>query len=152
MILALLLQAAACPATPAALPPELAGWSAHQPVAAAATPATLTIGKGARATLLPAGVVRLAVPITKPQAADARAGLFAFTVPTAGRYRVALSAGAWIDVVQDGKALASVAHGHGPACSPVKKMVDFDLVPGRYLLQIVGSSSPTLDLMVARLP
>jgi len=34
----------------------------------------------------------------------------------------------------------------------VRKMVDFDLQPGRYLLQVAGNASATLPLMVARMP
>ena len=38
-----------------------------------------------------------------------------------------LSAGAWIDVVKDGAQVASSAHGHGPACSTLRKQVAFEL-------------------------
>lgn len=139
----------ACPATPAPLP---SGWAAMTPVTAggssdSATP--LPLGRGARATLQPTSQVRLAVPTAKPAALGSHGGMLAFTVPAAGRYRVALGAGVWIDVVANGAALVSAAHGHGPACSPVKKMVDFDLKPGRYLLQVVGSTAPTLAMMVS---
>lgn len=148
-----LVQAAAvCPATPAPLPAELAGWATTTSVAAGTTPASLTIGRRAHATLLPSGGVRLAATTAHPPAADTHGGVFAVEVPRAGRYRVALGAGVWIDVVRDGHALASVAHGHGPACSPVRKMVDFDLQPGRYLMQVVGVPAATLDLLVAPLP
>lgn len=146
--LLLLVQApAACPATPAAPP---AGWAAHRAVAATATgTAPLTPGQGTRATLLPAASVRLPAPPHRPAAAGTHSGVFAFDVARPGRYRVSLGAGAWVDVVANGRALASVAHGHGPACSPVKKMVDFDLKPGRYLLQVAGNATATLDLLVA---
>lgn len=147
MLIALLLaQAAApaCPATPVALPAEYAGWSAAMPVAAAAEPASvgdamLTVGRGARATLQPTGALRL--PIT-PKRPGTHGGLFAFEAASAGRYRVALGAGVWVEVVANGAAVPSVAHGHGPACSAVQKLVEFDLKSGRYLLQITGD--PTM--------
>lgn len=147
----------ACPARPAALPAELAGWSAAAPVTAAANAAgvgaaMLTIGKGAVATLVPTAAVALPVASTRAPKVDSRAGLFAFSVAGTGRYRVALGAGVWIDVVANGAALPSVAHGHGPACSPVRKTVDFDLKPGRYLLQVTGSDAAVLPLLIARLP
>ena len=155
MLLALLLQAAApaaCP-TPAPLPPELAGWSPQTHVSAApARDQTLTIGQGAIAGLKPSAQATLAAPAGHAAPANTMSGVFAFTVPAAGRYRVALGAGAWVDVVRDGKAIASVAHGHGPACSPVRKMVDFDLQPGAYNLQVVGNATPVITLMIARLP
>lgn len=144
---------AACPAKPV-IPAELAGWTSHRPVTAGATAAQaapIAIGASARTTLIPAAQATLAVPVTKPPAEATSAGLLAFTVPAAGRYRVALGAGAWVEVIAAGKAVASVAHGHGPACSPVRKMVDFDLQPGRHLLQLSGSAASTLDVAVARL-
>ena len=143
MLIALLLAQAAvlaCPATPVALPAEYAGWSAGVPVAAAAEPAAvgdamLTVGRGARASLQPAAALKLPVV---PKRAGSHGGLFAFEAASPGRYRVALGAGAWVEVVANGAALASVAHGHGPACSAVRKIVDYDLKPGRYLLQVTG--------------
>ena len=157
MLFALLLQAAAaaapCPATAAPLPAELAGWSPMALVSA--TPKgdqRLTIGQGATAALRPSPLVKLAAPASHPPTPDTTSGVFAFTVAAPGRYRVALGAGAWIDVVQGGKALPSVAHAHGPACSPVHKMVDYDLRPGSYRLQVVGNTAPIINLMIARLP
>lgn len=139
-----------CPVAPV-IPAELAGWRTAMPVAAGDTPAVIQVGQGARATLLPGAEVNYSLVPEKPGAAGTSGGVFAFEVARAGTYRVALGAGAWIDVVRGGAAIASKAHGHGPDCSPVKKMVDFDLTPGRYVLQIAGSPTPTLALIVARL-
>lgn len=139
-----------CPAD-GVIPRELAGWRSMAPVAAGPTPVPVPVGEGLRATLLPAAEVGYPVAPAKPGAAGTSGGVFAFEIVRAGRYRVALGAGAWIDVAQGGVRLAAVAHGHGPDCSPVRKMVDFDLKPGRYLLEIAGAPSPTLALMIARL-
>lgn len=156
MILLALLMAqaapAACPATPAPTPP---GWAVMAPVKAGATAGTaapLRVGSGARATLLPVGSVTLPAATAKPAVAGSSSGVFAFRVPAGGRYRVSLGAGVWVDVVADGVALRSAAHAHGPACSPIRKMVDYDLRPGRYLLQIVGGAVPTLALSITPAP
>lgn len=158
MLIALLLAqaavapaATACPATPVALPADYAGWNAAVPVAAAAEPAAvgdamLTVGRGARTTLQPAGALKL--PVT-PKRTGANGGLFAFEAASAGRYRVALGASVWAEVVANGAALPSVAHSHGPACTPVRKVVEFDLKPGRYLLQVTGEPA-TLALEVLK--
>lgn len=146
---------AACPATPAPLPAGLEGWSRKTPVRAGATAARatmLTIGQGAVASLLPTPKVTYDVRPEKPGGSVSSGGLFAFTIATAGRYRVALGSGAWIDVLTGTTPAVSVSHGHGPDCTGVRKMVDFDLQPGRYLLQIAGNGSATLPLMVARVP
>jgi hypothetical protein len=79
-------------------------------------------------------------------------GLIGVTVAQPGSYRVALSSGAWIDLVRDGKAVTSTAHGHGPACTGVLKMVDFPLTPGRYTLQIGANGGARMTVLVARLP
>ena len=148
--------AANCPVGAAAsdaLPAELKGWSALQGVTAGssmAMPATLAIGRSARATLIPTGDV--SYPLAPERAAEAGSsgGIFAFDVTSAGLYRVALGTAAWVDVLAGGKTVTSVAHGHGPDCSGVRKYVDFRVQPGRYLVQVSGNKTPTLTLMVAR--
>jgi len=150
MILALLLQAAApaaCP-TPAPVPPALTGWA--RPIAVVAG-GDLLVGTAASLTLQPQGAVRFAVPPARTGKADSLAGQYAFRVARAGTYRVALDAGVWVDVVAGGRAIASGAHGHGPACSGVRKMVDFRLPAGRYVLQLSGAASPAVRVMVARI-
>ncbi|MCP3735577.1 hypothetical protein M9979_11910 [Sphingomonas sp. RP10(2022)] len=137
-------------ATP--LPAELAGWTAMTPLVAGAgakAAAPLTIGRGARATLAATPTLRYLRAPEKPAAAGSFGGLFAVDVARAGRYRVALGEGAWIDVLHGDHTLPSVAHAHGPACSPIRKMVDFDLAPGRYVIQIAGAKAATLPLMIA---
>ncbi len=145
----------ACPATPVPLPAGLEGWTRKQPVRAGATAKTassLPLGAGVTATLLPMTKIEYAARPEKPGDPASSGGIFTFKIPAAGRYRVALGSGAWIDVLSGTIPATSVAHGHGPDCTGVRKMVDFDLKPGRYLLQVTGSGSVTLPLMVARLP
>ena len=144
----------ACPATPVAPPAGMEGWLRAAPAragAAASVAAPLALGSAATATLLPTSGVTYAVRPEKPGSAASNGGIFAFDVPAAGRYRVALGAGAWVDVLSGTTPAVSVAHGHGPACSTIRKMVDFDLKPGRYLLQVAGNATATLPLMVSRL-
>ncbi|WEK43594.1 MAG: homogentisate 1,2-dioxygenase [Candidatus Sphingomonas colombiensis] len=111
--------------------------------------ALLPIGSSALVALLPTSQVSYAVPPAKAGAPASNGGLLGFFVARPGRYRVALGNAAWVDVVRDGKSLTSVAHNHGPACSGIRKMVDFDLSPGRYLLQIAGSDALASGVMVS---
>ena len=144
-----------CPTTSAALPAGMEDWATPTPVKAGATPdkaTRLTLGTAATAALLPTPSVTYALRPEKPGGSVSSGGLFAFEVSAAARYRVALGSGAWVDVLQGTSAAVSVAHGHGPACSTIRKMVDFDLQPGRYLLQVAGNGTPSLPLMVSRLP
>jgi hypothetical protein len=144
---------AKCPAMPAALPAGMEGWNRPAQAkagASAANATSLAIGRAVTATLLPTSKVTYAVRPEKPGGSVSSGGVFAFTAEAPGRYRVALGTGAWVDVLSGTTPAVSVAHGHGPACSTVRKMVDFDLQPGRYLLQVAGNGTPTLPLMVAR--
>ncbi|SDC04812.1 hypothetical protein SAMN05444678_101218 [Sphingomonas sp. YR710] len=146
-----------CAAGPATLPAELAGWTSRHPIMAAGAAsgtraAPLEIETAADATLRPTSEMRYVTSPEKPGDAASYGGLFAFTVQHAGTYRVALGAGAWIDVLSGTKAIASTAHGHGPDCSGIRKIVDFALEPGSYILQVAGSGKPALPLMIARAP
>lgn len=136
-----------------ALPPVLAGWSSPIARDAAASAGgskevALIPGQAARLRLLATSKVSYAVTTGKPGSTDSFGGIVSFTVSAPGTYRVALGTGAWVDVVGGGKSLASTAHGHGPACSGIQKIVDFDLVAGTYLVQIAGSSDPAVTAMV----
>lgn len=156
---AMLLQASgaaqdACPAV-VAPPEELSGWTSPHPLDAGRTDAkaaVLTPGVAVTARLPSTRAVRYFVRPEKPGGSVSYGGMFAFTVATPGRYRIALGSGAWIDVLADGKPAISVAHGHGLACTGIRKMVDFDLPAGRYVLQVTGSGTTDLPLMVAKIP
>ncbi|WP_285017919.1 homogentisate 1,2-dioxygenase [Novosphingobium sp. fls2-241-R2A-195] len=145
---------AACTA-PAAVPADLAGWSAaHRSMKAAikvdaASRALLKQGVAADAALVPTPKVAYAIEPGKPGGSVSFGGLFAFDVATAGRYRVAQSGRSWVDVIVDGKAVPSVAHGHGPDCSGIAKTVEYDLPAGRHLLQIAANGEQALTVMVA---
>jgi hypothetical protein len=142
---ALLIQAAPAASCTAVAPPPagLEAWSA--------TPAAKTIAIGAPAalTLSPAAGYSFAATPDRPPAAGTFAIDAAFPVAVAGTYRVALGGGAWIDMIRDGKVIASVAHTEGPACSGIRKIVDFPLTPGNYTVQLTGAKSATLTVLVA---
>ena len=145
---ALLVFTAAAPVAPisCAPPAPLAGW-ATPAVARPGTP--VTIGKAVRLMLQPDP--RLAVaPGKQPRSGSFGIGAD-FVVTNVGKYRIALGQPAWIDVIRAGKSLESVAHAHGAACAGVAKMVDFDLTPGRYTLQLSGSAASSTTVMIAAL-
>jgi len=137
---ALLLQAAPhCAATDASLPAPLAGW--RTPGGAFDIGKAVTLQAGDVATL--AGVPAGAKP--------GGAAMIAFRVATAGRHGVALDQGGWIDVLPGaagGEALKSTAHGPGPQCSTIRKIVRFDLRPGVYRVYLTGLKSPSAKVML----
>lgn len=143
--------------TQAPAPAELAAWNTPVPLNAAATPsqtshAALAVGQAARLTLRPTPEVRYPLRPEKVGGSVSHGGLVRIDVRTAGTYRVALGSAAWIDLVRGTKAVTSTAHGHGPDCTGIRKMVDFPLTPGRYTLQIAANGDVQTTVLVVRLP
>lgn len=46
------------------------------------------------------------------------------------------------------RARQSVEHGHRPQCSGIRKIVDFELSPGRYPLQLSASKEARVTAMI----
>ncbi len=80
--------------------------------------------------------------------AQTSAETFAFTVKTAGTFRFALESAAWIDLIHEGSVLKPKYFGHGPNCSGIRKVVDFELAAGTYAIHISKSSTAKIKLMV----
>jgi hypothetical protein len=86
----------------------------------------------------------------KPTLPDsAQAGIAKFRTDKAGRYRVSITGGHWIDVV-DGKQLIKSRDFQGArGCERPRKIVEYDLPAGRELtLQLSGSSDGSVILSV----
>lgn len=136
-----------------AFPAGFGGWSVRTPLTAGASTRSapvLVIGRGVDLRLTGAERTTPAAAPQKPTEPGATAGLALFQVTRAGTYRIALGSAAWIDVVRSGKPVASAAHGHGPACTGIRKIVDFRLTPGRYVLQLTGTQAPSVPVLIAR--
>ena len=150
-------DAPACAAMDAAVPAGLGDWNGKASVTTAPSPehavhASLTLGTGYEATLAKKAEVTFSVQPEKPGGSVSFSGLFAFTVETEGDYTVALGMAAWIDVLEDGKALEPSTFGHGLTCTTIRKMVVFAMKPGVHVLQVAGNGADTLRVMVARKP
>lgn len=154
ILFALMLQAAPAPAaTPAPAPvctatvsppAGLEAWS----TISAITKGPIAIGQGTGAMLQPVDKVVFAFAPGRAPKPDTFGGTYQFNIAIAGTYRIALAAGAWIDVVGDGKIIESVAHTEGPACSGIRKIVDFTLAPGRYVLQLSGAKEAAMRVLI----
>lgn len=145
--------AAACPANPV-LPPDLVDWARGS-----SGKTIYAYGDARAADWVPLGAARTGLLLHKYESlkywvAPDRTpddhkfgGMIPVEVKRAGRLVVALDAGAWIDLVREGVKVKSVVHGHGPECSGIRKMVEFDVKPGRYLLQIVNAPAVSIRAM-----
>ncbi|MFC3581362.1 hypothetical protein [Sphingomonas hylomeconis] len=121
------------------LPPAFRGWNMM--------PGTVlqpTVPVIARAR--PAARTPWAVRPAKP----GPGAVLRFSIARAGVYQIGLSNGAWVDVVRGRRALAPIAHGHGPLCTGLRKIVDYRLVRGSYALQLAAMPEPTTRVMLVR--
>lgn len=104
-----------------------------------------------RLSLAPQERVAFAVPPgKKTRTDDAHAGLVRLRIATSGLYRVALSGRLWIDVVRDGKLVASTDFTGARGCKAPRKVVLYRLAAGDMLLQVSGGASPQTELTVTR--
>lgn len=132
-------QAIACKAPDASLPTALTGWTAPGDELTPDKAVSLDAVDASTLKGLPAGA--------KP----GKAATITFKVAKAGTYGIALDQGGWIDVLPGaagGTALTSVAHGHGPECSTIRKIVRFKLDPGTYRLYLTGLTQPKAKVML----
>jgi hypothetical protein len=147
----------ACTA-PGVLPPAYGAWGAPAPRAAAANAAALpsasfAVDEAVRVKLLQTPAVTFPLRPEKPGGSVSYGGLLQLVVAHHGAYRVALGSPAWIDLVTaGGTAVESTAHGRGPECTGIHKMVDFVLDPGTYTLQVSANGAPETQVLVIAQP
>ncbi|MFZ7096136.1 hypothetical protein ACOPJQ_05300 [Luteimonas dalianensis] len=99
--------------------------------------------------LHPQAEVTLAADPGRAHSGDAAAGLLVFQVPEDGRYRVSLTTGHWVDVIDGGQVVSSLDHHGQRGCPLLRKVVEFDLAGGHdLLLQIVGGAGSETGLLV----
>ena len=113
--------------------------------------ATLPADAGARLKLTPFAEAKLALaPERPPKFSPSYAGAFALDAPAAaGVYKVTLSAGGWIDVVQDGKFLKAVAFSEATGCANARKSVKFRIAAEPATLQLTGVGDPDIAVVVS---
>ncbi len=146
-----------CATMDGALSAPFAGWTPRTDLASAARAAdlpaaALTPGRAVNAVLHPAAQLAFVTTPEKPLAPGGQGGMLSLTVSQAGVYAIALGTGAWIDVLKGGASVESAAHGHGPACSTIHKVVDFPLQPGAYVIQLSGGTDAVVPILVVRRP
>lgn len=114
-----------------------------------ARPTRIAPGRRYDVRLHPVAGVTLAAAPGKAQPDDAAAGLLSFQVPTAGRYRVALTTGHWVDVIEGAEVLPSLDHEGRRGCPLLRKVVELDLPAQRELVvQVIGGAGAEAGLLV----
>jgi hypothetical protein len=141
----------------AAPPAELAPWTTPRPLTAAtaadeAAKAEIKIGTAATVTLFQTPEIKYAARPSKPGGSAAYGGVMRIVVAEAGTYRIAIGNASWVDVVRNGHKFSSVSHGHGPDCSGIRKMVDYALQPGEYVVQLAAGADAQTGVLVVKMP
>jgi len=107
-------------------------------------------GRAVLLSLAPLAKAGLKLPPERaPKDPASFAGLVEFkSGAAAGTYAVTLSAGAWIDVIQDGKFLKPAAFTGALDCASVRKSVKFALAPDAFTIQVSSARADSIGLVV----
>jgi len=70
------------------------------------------------------------------------------TAPKAGLYTISLSAGGWVDVVQDGHALKPKAFSGATDCDGIRKTMKYELSAQPFVLQVSGAKDNSLSISI----
>jgi hypothetical protein len=119
--------------------PVSSGAAMPQPLATAVTVA-----------LVPYADAKLPVaPSRAPKSPDTNAGFVrASALPSPGTYRITLSAPAWIEVIQNGRALQSTAVSGATGCAGIRKSVKFELTAAPFTVELSGTTDHTTSFVV----
>jgi hypothetical protein len=103
----------------------------------------------ATVALRPIAEAGLPSPPERASAANTFAGFVTVNAPLpAGAYSISLSAGAWVDVVQQGRYLKPQAFSGATDCTGIRKTLKFDLAAGPFVIQISGMKEDAIALAI----
>jgi hypothetical protein len=134
-------------------------WPIDRERAALTAPDRAKLNSGAELAALPSTGMMLALVTpteaklpTPPERAP-KDGTFAGfasvkTAPKAGVYTISLSAGAWVDVVQDGHFLKPRAFSGATDCDGIRKTMKYELSDKPFVLQISGTKDASISIAI----
>jgi hypothetical protein len=134
-------------------------WSIDSARAALTAPDRVKLASGSEPSALPSTAITLALvapgdaKLPMPPERAPKDGTFAgFTsfkaAPKAGVYTVSLSAGAWVDLVQDGHFLKPKAFSGATDCDGIRKTMKYDLAASPFVLQVSGAKENALSIAI----
>jgi len=99
--------------------------------------------------LVAPAAAKLPTPPERAPKDDTFAGFTTFkTAPKAGVYTISLSAGAWVDVVQDGHFLKPKAFSGATDCDGIRKTMKYELSSSPFVLQVSGSKDNSISIAI----
>ena len=134
-------------------------WNIDHERAALTAPDRVKLASGGELAALPSTGMTLALPRRPkpscPRRRNARpkegtfAGFASFkSLPKAGIYTVSLSAGAWIDLVQDGHSLKPKAFSGATDCDGIRKTMKYEISASPFVLQISGTRENSISIAI----
>jgi len=76
------------------------------------------------------------------------AGFTSFKAPKAGIYTVSLSAGGWVDLVQDGHPLKPKAFSGATDCDGIRKTMKYEISASPFVLQVSGLKENSVSIAI----
>ncbi|MGZ5874642.1 MAG: hypothetical protein ACXWKP_21290 [Bradyrhizobium sp.] len=160
IFIALILLAAA-PATAAEEPSgcDKFKWNVDRERAALTAPDRVKLASGGELAAFPSTGMTLALSApgegklpSPPERAPKEGTLAGFTSfkapPKAGIYTVSLSAGGWVDVIQDGHALKPIAFSGATDCDGIRKTVKYEISASPFVLQVSGIKENSVAIAI----
>jgi hypothetical protein len=160
----LLVALLACASAPVWAAEEPSGcdkfkWPIDHERAALSAPDHITLASGGALAAFPStGVTlslvspadaKLPMPAERAPKDGTMAGFADFKgAPKAGLCTISLSAGAWIDVVQDGHVLKPKAFSGATDCDGIRKIMKYELAAQPFVLQVSGTKEGAISIAI----
>ncbi|MGY8665613.1 hypothetical protein Q3C01_25075 [Bradyrhizobium sp. UFLA05-109] len=134
-------------------------WPIEHERAALTAPDRAKLASGSEQAAVPSSAITLGLvapadaKLPSPPERAPKDGTFAGfasfkTAPKAGIYTISLSAGAWVDVVQDGHFLKPVAFSGATDCDGIRKTMKYELSAKPFLLQVSGAKENSVSIAI----
>ncbi|BAC53424.1 blr8159 [Bradyrhizobium diazoefficiens USDA 110] len=133
-------------------------WPIERERAALTAPDRAKLVSGSEQAALPSSAITLGLVApseaklpTPPERAPKDGTFAGFTgikTTKAGLYTISLSAGAWVDVVQDGHVLKPVAFSGATDCDGIRKTMKYELSAQPLVLQVSGARDNFISIAI----
>ena len=134
-------------------------WPIERERAALTAPDRAKLSSGNELAALPSSGITLALVTpadaklpTPPERAPKEGSFAGFTsfktAPKAGLYTISLSAGGWVDVVQDGHFVKPKGFSGATDCDGIRKTMKYELSASPFVLQVSGTREDSISIVV----
>ena len=134
-------------------------WNIDHARAALTAPDRIELASGGELAALPSAAMTLGLNApaeaklpTPPERAPKQGTFAGFTSfknpPKAGIYTVSLSAGGWVDLVQDGHPLKPKAFSGATDCDGIRKTMKYEISASPFILQISGTRENSISIAI----